>query len=433
MKQFLAFRSISTDAQYKPDLAATADFLVDILASNGFDAKAITGYSNPIVYGHYVVDAALPTYLVYGHYDVQPADLSEGWAQDPFDMLLKDDKIIARGAVDNKGQIMIHIHTILDLIKNNNLQYNIKFMIEGDEETWSPYLEKFMHDHKDLLACDVVMVSDGEIIGDHTPTIGAGFRGGCNMTITLKTADVDMHSGLFGGIAPNSAYEATKLLSKLYNDKNWIGVDHYYDAVQEITDEIIANNKTLPISEEDIKHTTGIKALVVQEGYDIVTANGLMPTIQISGLQSGYTGEGYRNAIPYTTTIKLNFRFAPGQDPEKTIELFKAWVAKELPAYVDYTIETSDPYPAITINTENDAVKKAADILGKIYNKQAVYRYCWAAIPVTGLFQSVLGAAVIIADLANEDCRMHGVDENFRISCVEKWLQFSREFFAKGE
>lgn len=143
-----------------------------------------------------------------------------------------------------------------------------------------------MHDHKDLLACDVVMVSDGEIIGDHTPTIGAGFRGGCNMTITLKTADVDMHSGLFGGIAPNSAYEATKLLSKLYNEKNWIGVDHYYDAVQEITDEIIANNKTLPISEEDIKHTTGIKALVVQEGYDIVTANGLMPTIQISGLQS---------------------------------------------------------------------------------------------------------------------------------------------------
>lgn len=135
MKQFLAFRSISTDAQYKPDLAATADFLVDLLASNGFDAKAITGYSNPIVYGHYVVDAALPTYLVYGHYDVQPADLSEGWAQDPFDMLLKDDKIIARGAVDNKGQIMIHIHTILDLIKNNNLQYNIKFMIEGDEET----------------------------------------------------------------------------------------------------------------------------------------------------------------------------------------------------------------------------------------------------------------------------------------------------------
>ena len=122
---------------------------------------------------------------------------------------------------------------------------------------------------------------------------------------------------------------------------------------------------------------------MVQEGYDIVTANGLMPTIQISGLQSGYTGEGYRNAIPYTTTIKLNFRFAPGQDPEKTVELFKAWVAKQLPTYVDFTIETSDPYPAITINTENDAVKKAADILGKIYNKQAVYRYCGDAIPVT--------------------------------------------------
>ncbi len=431
MKQFLSFRSISTDAQYKPDLAKTADFLVELLANNGFEAKAITWYSNPIVYGHYVVDASLPTYMIYGHYDVQPADISEWWEQDPFDMLIKDNKIIARGAVDNKGQIMIHIYTILELIKSNNLQYNIKFMIEWDEETWSPYLEKFMDDYKDLLACDIVIVSDGEIIGDHTPTIGAWFRWWCNMTINLKTADVDMHSGLFGGIVPNSAYEATKLLSKLYNERNWIAVDNYYDSVEEITPDIIANNKTLPINEEDIKHTTGIKSIVVQEWYDIVTANGLMPTIQISWLQSGYTWQGYRNAIPYTTTIKLNFRFAPGQDPQQTVDLFTTWVKKELPDYVDCIIETSDPYPAITINTQTEAVTRAADILWTIYNQKAVYRYCGAAIPVTWLFQSVLGADVVIADLANEDCRMHGVDENFRISCVEKWLKFSQEFFKK--
>ena len=285
MKQFLSFRSISTDPQYKPEMEKTADFLVALLKNNGFTAETITGYSNPIVYWHYVVDEKLPTYLVYGHYDVQPADKEEGREYDPFNLLIKDNKLIARWAVDNKGQIMIHIVTIIELIKNWQLNYNIKFMIEGDEETGSPYLEKFLDDHKELLACDVVLVTDWEIIGDHTPTIWASFRGGCNMTLTLKTADVDLHSWLFGGIAPNSAYEASKLLAKLYNEKNEIVIPWYYASVAQVTDAMKENNKNLPLDEEEIKASTGIKAIVVQEGYDLWTANGLMPTIQISGLQ----------------------------------------------------------------------------------------------------------------------------------------------------
>lgn len=155
-----------------------------------------------------------------------------------------------------------------------------------------------------------------------------------------------------------------------------------------------------------------------------------MPTIQISGIQSGYTGTGYRNAIPATTLIKINFRYAPGQNPEEMVELFSNRVKAELPEYVDYTIETSDPYPAILLDTSHPEVTRAANILSELYGQKAVYRYCGAAIPVTGLFKDVLGAGVVIADLANEDCHMHGVDENFRLSCVEKGLEFSKLFFS---
>jgi len=325
---------------------------------------------------------------------------------------------------------MIHIATVLALIEKGLLKYNIKFMIEGDEETGSPYLEKFVRDHQDLLACDTIVVSDGEIFGDHTPTIGASFRGGCNMTLTLRTADVDLHSGLRGGIAPNSAYEATKLLSKLYNEHHEITIPGYYNTVAQITEAMLENNRSLPFDEEDLKKMSGIKALLVQRGYDPATANGLMPTIQISGMQSGYTGVGYRNAIPHKTMIKMNFRFAPGQDPDEMIGIFKNRVTGELPEYVTSTIEISDPYAPIMLITDHPEVARAAKILSEVYSKEAVYRYVGAAIPVVGVFQSLLQIPVIIADLGNEDCNMHGVGENFRLSCIEKGLEFSRLFFS---
>lgn len=430
MKEFIAFRSISTDAQYKNDMILTAEYLVALLQTYGFEAQAIPWYGNPIVVASYIVDKALPTHLVYWHYDVQPASLEEWWEQDPFDLHVQDEKIVARWAVDNKWQIMIHIATIGKLIQEWRLQYNIKFMIEWDEETWSPYLVKFLEDYKDLLAADVVVVSDGEIIWDHTPTIWAGFRGGCNMTVTVKTADVDLHSWLYGWIAPNSALEAMKLLAKLYTQQHRIAIDNYYDTVDPITEDEIANNVSLPISHDDIKNTTWIKNLLIQEWYDAVSANGLMPTIQITWLQSWYTGEWYRNAIPHKTTIKINFRFARWQKPADAIAQFIARSNEQTPDYVSLEFDISDPYEAITIKTDHPSVQKARTTLLSSHGVEPVLRFCGAAIPVTWLFQDILWSAVVIVDLANEDCRMHGVGENFRIICIQKWLDFSEQFFS---
>ncbi len=430
LTQFISYPSISTDPEHKNDMTQTAWFLVDLLSAHGFTAQAITGYSNPIVVARYITDPSYETVLIYGHYDVQPADLSEGWTNDPFVLTEREWRLYARGVVDNKGQIMIHIATVLDLISQGKLRYNIVFMIEGDEETWSPHLERFINEQKDLLKADYTLISDGEIIGDHTPTLIAAFRGGCNLTLTLRTASDDLHSGLYGNIAPNSAYEMSHLLGKLYDDRAMIAVPWRYDSVAPITPEQKENNTHVPFSFEETQQITGIKALYTPDGYDPTTANGLLPTIEISWIQSGYTGNGYRNAIPAQTMAKINFRFAPGQDAQQMMQLFSQRVTSQLPAYVDHTIEMSDAYDAITLRTDHPKVQEARDILSTIYGRAPILRYCGAAIPVTGLFQDLLWQTVIVVDLANEDCHMHGVDENFSISCIDKGLAFSQQFLS---
>jgi acetylornithine deacetylase/succinyl-diaminopimelate desuccinylase-like protein len=431
LSQFIIFRSISTNPQYIWEINACADWLIDIFEKNNFETKLITGYGNPLVYSSYHHDDALPTLLIYGHYDVQPADQDDGWQSDPFVLTEHDGRYVARGAVDNKGQVMIHIATVLEAITNKHtLRYNIKFLIEGDEETWSPHISQALIDHQELLACDYVLVSDGEIIGNHTPTMVAGFRGWANLTLTLQTAKTNLHSGLYGNIAPSASHEAAKFIAKLYNDNNHITIPGRYDDIAPITPDIVANNKLVPFDFAATQAITGIQALATPHGYDPVTANGLLPTIQVSGIQSGYTAMGYNNIIPGSALVKINFRFAPGQDPALKIRQFEEFVKKELPDYVSRQIQTSDPYSAITIQIYNKFNKQVSEVLSEVYNKQTVVRYCGAAVPITGLFQDILKATVAIADLGNEDCNMHGVNENFDLTCVEKGLQFSKKFLT---
>lgn len=208
LSECIAFRSISTDPEFKPQIDACADWLIDLLQQYGFETEKIINYGNPLVFGSYHHDDSLPTLLIYGHYDVQPASQEDGRLSDPFVLTQREGRYYARGAVDNKGQIMIHIATVLEAIRENRkLNYNIKFLIEGDEETGSPYITQALEDHTELLACDLVLVSDGELIGNHTPTMVAGFRGGMNMTLTLQTAKTNLHSGIYGNIAPSASHE----------------------------------------------------------------------------------------------------------------------------------------------------------------------------------------------------------------------------------
>lgn len=431
LEKSISFPSISTDPQYKESCNACADRYIQLFQNHGFKTEKIIWYGNPLVFAHYEVDPSAKTYLVYGHYDVQPADFHDWRSHDPFTLAKSGNKYYARWAVDNKGQHMIHIATILDLIKEWKLAYNIKFLLEGDEETGSPDIPAAISDYTSLLQADTAIISDGEMIGNHTPTMTASFRGGANMTITLKTATTDLHSGIYGNIAPSASHEAALLISKLYTTDNTIAIPGRYEDLDAISEEVKANNAKVPFDADDVYEITWIKHMVTPHGHDPVTANGLLPTIQVSGITSGYTGNGYKNIIPWAATIKINFRFGPGQNAHDEIEKFKKRVDDVLPDYVEYNIHTSDPYHAISIDTDNEDTRRATALLSEVFGKPCIMRYCGAAVPISWLFQDILDCKVIIADLGNEDCNMHGVDENIDIACIEKGLEFSRRFFGK--
>lgn len=429
LEQFIAFKSVSTDPVFQDQMIACADRLLEQLKKHWFEAQRLDGFGNPLVFAEYVVDQSLPTYLVYGHYDVQPAEQEDGWSSDPFMLKKDDERIYARGVVDNKGQHLIHLATIFDLIEKKQLGVNIKVLIEGDEETWSPHIVDFFKQHSELLKCDGVVISDGEIIGHKTPTMTQSFRGGANLTLTVKTADTDLHSGIYGNVLPSATQSLVDLCAKFYDNKGLIAIPGRYDDVAPIDATTKQNNLKVPFNKAELFAATWTKAIVAPQGYDPVTANWLLPTIQISWLQWWYTGNGYKNIIPAQATVKINFRFAPWQNAERMIEQFEMRVKEELPAYCSYTITTSDPYDAIALNIDSKFVEKCRDILSKVYETPVIMRHCGAAVPISGLFQEYVGCPVAAVDLGNEDCNMHGINENFRLENIEKGLRFSEMIF----
>lgn len=427
---FISLKSVSTDSIFKPEMKKTADWLRGQFEENGFDVQVIEWYGNPIVIAQYKVSDDAETCLIYGHYDVQPAETSDGWTADPFVVREDEKKLYARGIVDNKWQTLIHMVTAFDLIQQNKLKDNLTFMMEGDEETWSPDMEKFVKDHTDLLACDFVMISDGEWVWNH-PIIDAGFRWGFNMTVSLSTAKSDCHSWIYGGIAPSSSLEASKLIAQLYDSNNRITIPGRYDDVDEVSEEIRKNNESIPTSETEIKKMNWFSSLVKNPDLDINTCIWLQPTLQVSWISSWYTGEWYKNIVPAWAKIKINGRIVASQDAVKQVTMLSDWIKKTLPDYVSVSIEISDPYPASRLDITHDRVKNAQELMTRAFGQTCFFKYCGGWIPIVSMFTEYLWVICIMASLGNEDCRMHGIDENADIERIKKWLVFSEMFLAQ--
>lgn len=430
LPEYIANQSVSTDASYRDGIIDTVEWLKKLFEEHNFKVTIIDGYDNPVVVAHYEVDPTLQTCLIYGHYDVQPAEGQEGWLSEPFQVVEREGRIFCRGAIDNKGQNLVHIVSIFDLIKQGKLGYNIKFMLEGNEETGSPNMERLIREQKDALKADFTMISDGEMSGD-APAIEVGFRGGFNLTLTVTTSNTDLHSGLYGGASPSSAHELANLLAKIYDDKQRITIPGFYDGVDEITPEMLENDANIPFSKEEYERISGTKALLMEPGYDFYTQTGLRPTIQVTGIQTGYTGEGYRNSIPAKATAKINFRLVLRQEPEKVVEKFKKWVEQQLPAYVDSYIEMTDPYVGIKLDIKNPFVEKAFAVAEQAYGQKPVYKYVGGGIPIVTLFHDEMGIPSVLVPFANEDCKMHAANENFNVTLIEKGLAFSHAFFTR--
>ena len=429
--EYISFRSISTIPSAE-EINKTVNWLKQLFTVKQFATEIIFGYDNPVVFANKFIDKNIPTILIYGHYDVQPASTEE-WKRDPFEILEKNGRLFARGIVDNKGQMLVHLVTVFELLATKKLKYNVKFLIEGNEETGSPNIGKLLEKYRDKLKSDLILISDSALLRNH-PTIEMSLRGVFNTTLTIRTSNKDLHSGLYGGAVPNSAQIASEFISKLRNNSGLININGFYDNVDLPDEKFLELSKMIPLNNEEFSDLTGTKKALLEENQNFYSQTGLRPTLEVTGIQSGYTGVGYRNSVPAETVLKINFRLVPKQEPDEILEKFKKFTEKTLPDYVDYDFalpeKTEGTVKPIMLNHENKYTKKAIDLLEVIYQKKVLYDFNGATLPIVVDFVNILKTDMLMVALANEDCNMHAVDENFDLQSLEKALEFSNKFLS---
>lgn len=432
LKTFIRFQSVSTDAAYDTECIATAHWLTEQFIDKGFVVETWDGdNTHPVVVARYVQDDSLETVLVYGHYDVQPANTEDGWLADPFHLHEEKGKVYARGAVDNKGQVAIHIATVFDLIDRGELGKNVIFVIEGNEESGNDDLEGQLKQYKKTLKADVILVSDGEISGK-TPVLESSFRGGGNMKVVLRTAKNHLHSGIHGGVVPNAALELSKVLGMMKDDSNKVKITGFYNDVPKISKKQKAEYAAALTAKEQQK-VAGTKHIF--EGKDpIAVSLGLRPTLEISGITSGYTGTGFLNIVPSWAEARVNVRTAPGQHTKKMMKSIVDFIKDKTPNYVKVEFELEPHGDAVMLDLDNNAANNVKGILKKVYKKEVILKHVGGSIPVIGVFAKLFkNTPILSVSLGNDDCNMHGVNENFTIGLIEKGLQFSEGFFKKSD
>ncbi|MFA5748288.1 MAG: M20/M25/M40 family metallo-hydrolase [Candidatus Absconditabacterales bacterium] len=427
LKEFVSFKSISADQNFSDEIKKTAERLKKLFETNGFQSKIFPGYGNPILFATYNLNKSLPTCLIYGHYDVHFADKKEGRKKDPFSLHIGKDKVFGRGVVDNKGQILIHLLNIFHLIKDGKLGYNIIFLIQGDKESGSLGLEKFIVDHKDKLKSDFSLISDSMIFEDN-PCIDIGFRGSLNVTLKVSTCKSDFHSGFYGSVLPNAIQELSKLISKLHEMNNNIAIPYFYYDVDNIPINFYIKNKKIKVDYQQLEKKLGVKSIFKTKDFDFLIKVGLSPSLQITGIFGG----GETNIIPGIASVNLNFRTVKSQNNEKIINSFKQRIKFNIPEYVDYEIKIGENFDPCKLNIDNQYVQKADSILKTVYGKSVIYKYSGGSIPILNLFEKYLGSKTVLIPLANEDSNPHGTNENFDVNLIEKGLLFSYQYFKNN-
>jgi acetylornithine deacetylase/succinyl-diaminopimelate desuccinylase-like protein len=427
LKEFISFKTVSTDMAYQKEMSKVVVWLTKHFKAHGFSVSILKGtHSNPVVCASYTVDKTAKTVLVYGHYDVQPAEKKDGWNTDPFVLTKKGDTFIARGVVDNKGQILAHMVGVFDAIKSKSLAYNVKFIIEGNEESGNPDLKKLLQKNKKALQADFILISDSEMVGTY-PTLETSFRGGGNIRVSYMTASNDRHSGLFGGAIPNATLELAQLVAKLKKN-NQVAVPGFYAGVIEATQKIKDEHKKLSAL-QPVKRLAGVKVLCTEEGISPCEQIGMRPTIEVSGFNSGYTGCGFKNIVPAKAEARINVRTVHQQNTEAVIKSVVEFIRKETPAYVDLHIEYESHGDPVFLDFTHEHVVDVKRHMTNVYQKEVLHKSGGGSIPVVADFVEVFKKPIAMVSLCNDDCNMHGVDENFNEYHLTKALQFTHQFW----
>ena len=434
--ELLKIPSISADPAYTQDVLDTAEKVAEYLRNAKVDHVEVAeteGY--PVVYGDKIIDENLPTVLVYGHYDVQPADPLELWESGPFEPVIKkteihpDGAIFARGSADDKGQVFMHVKAIEALIAVNELPCNVKFMIEGEEEVGSPSLVNYVKNNKEKLKNDVILISDTSIISNDQPSINVGLRGLAYLEVEVKGADRDMHSGVYGGAVPNPINVLSSMIAKLINDKGHITIPGFYDNVLELTEEERAEMAKIPFDIEDYKKSIGIKDIQGEEGFSTIERASTRPTLDVNGIWGGYTGKGAKTVIPSHAYAKISMRLVPGQDHEDISRKFTAYFPTLAPSSVEVKVTPhhgGKPYILPTNHKGYIAAKKA---LGDTFEKEAIAERGGGSIPIVALFEEELGTKSVLKGFGLDSDVIHSPNEHYGLFNFYKGIETIPYFY----
>ena len=418
LKEFLRIPSISTLAENKRDMITAAEFVVGKLRSAGMEnVKIIETKGHPLVYADWLNAPGKSTVLIYGHYDVQPVDPINLWDSPPFEPTIKDGKIYARGATDDKGQMYMHIKSVEAFMKTQGkLPLNVKFIIEGEEEIGSGNLEEFVGKNQDLLKCDAVLISDTSLYGPGIPTLTYGLRGLCYMEVEVTGPNRDLHSGTFGGGVDNPINVLAEMISKLKDNSGKIKIPGFYDSVIKLTKKERENFKALPFSQKKYAQELGLKQLNGERGYSTLERVWARPTLDCNGIFGGFTGEGAKTVLPSKAKAKISMRLVPNQDPKKIAKLFKSYITKIAPKTIKLNIKDLHGAYPIATSLDDKATLAAAKALAKVFGKKTVFMREGGSIPIVVVFAKKLKASPVLMGMGLNTENLHSPNEHFNLN-----------------
>lgn len=432
----LKIPSISADKTYSASVHETAEIIANQLKNIGIDTVEIcqtAGY--PVVYGEKIIDPTLPTVLVYGHYDVQPADPLELWTSPPFEPVIKttpihpEGAIFARGACDDKGQMFMHVKSVEAMIASNELPCNVKFMIEGEEEVGSPNLAIFVKENVEKLKADIILVSDTGMLANDTPSITTGLRGLSYVEVEVTGPNRDLHSGLYGGCVANPINILTKMIASLHDENNKITIPGFYDKVVELSDEERAEMAKAPFSLEKYCDALDIREVHGEAGYSTPERGSIRPTLDVNGIWGGYTGEGAKTVIASKAFAKISMRLVPDQDPDEITALFKNHFESIAPASVRVEVHPHHGGEASVTPIDSIGYKAASLAYEQAFGKKPIPVRSGGSIPIVAMFEKVLGLKTIMMGFGLDSDAIHSPNEHYGLFNYYKGIETIPYFY----
>lgn len=427
--------SISSQEEHKGDMVRCAERWRELILAAGADkCEVMPTEGNPIVYGEKMLDPAFPTVLVYGHYDVMPVDPEELWNTKPFEPVVKDGKIWARGADDDKGQSFMHAKAFEYMLKSGQLKCNVKFMLEGEEEIGSGSLYGFCEKNKEMLKADVILVSDTGMIATDTPSITTGLRGLSYLEVEVTGPNKDLHSGIFGGAVANPINILCQMIASLQNEKNEITIPHFYDDVLVLSAEERALMAKAPFNMDEYKKSIDVEELHGEEGYSTIERTGIRPTLDVCGIWGGYTGEGSKTVLPSKANAKISMRLVPNQDSHKISEMFQKHFESIAPKCVKVKVTPCHGGEAYVSPLDMPAYKAAEKAYETTFGKRPIPTRSGGSIPIVSGFERILGTKSILMGFGLGEDAIHSPNENYKLEHFFKGIEtipYFYKFFAE--